>query len=93
MEKEIARLRAALTFLAADDCPPHGLEKNCVKNDLNCVDCLREFAQMALDGVENMAPVQPDEPEPAEYHPEDMPLSLREKRAADHGCDYREAGE
>ena len=42
------RLIAALEFIAGGDCPPHGLEKNCVKNNISCSDCLREFAREAL---------------------------------------------
>ena len=48
--ERIDRLIAALEFIAGGDCPPHGLEGNCVKNNLTCSDCLREFAKEALAG-------------------------------------------
>lgn len=42
--------RKALEFLAGTNCPPHGLERNCVKNNLECSGCLREYARAALEG-------------------------------------------
>ena len=52
--ERIDRLIAALEFIAGGDCPPHGLEGNCVKNNLTCSDCLREFARETLAGEEEL---------------------------------------
>lgn len=47
---EIDRLRAALEFIAGRNCPPHGLDRNCVKDGIRCSDCLAEYARGVLGG-------------------------------------------